>query len=178
MAVRGERHTAILAAANTDSKEARVEVTIRTADEKDFSAACGLLGAAGLPTSGLDAEGAHLWVAVRDHEVIGSAAIEQYAEDGVLRSVCVAPAGRGEGLGAALVTRCIAEARGRGVRRLYLLTETAADWFPRFGFVVADRACVPEAIAESIEFAALCPASAVAMQLSLGAPSGAPTEMP
>lgn len=142
-------------------------LTIRTAATADRGRVRSLLQEAGLPTAGLDAEGVHLWVALHDGILAGSAAVEVHGKDGVLRSVCVAPEGRGAGVGVALVARCIAESRDLGLARLYLLTESAADWFPRFGFVATDRESVPPAVAGSIEFATLCPASAVAMALAL-----------
>ena len=146
-------------------------ITIRTAGERDRAAAEELLRSAELPTAGLaDDDATHLWVALHEGEVVGSAAIEVHGRDAVLRSVCVASRGRGTGVGASLVTRCISEGRERGLRNLYLLTETAAGWFPRFGFVPIERDAVPEAIAASIGFASLCPASAVAMALSLSPP--------
>lgn len=151
-------------------------ITIRTAGPTDRETVHALLHDAGLPTAGLDNRGTHLWVAIRDDETVGCAAVEAHGEEGVLRSVCVAPKGRGEGVGVALVARCLAEGRDMGLRRLYLLTETAADWFPRFGFVVTDRAAVPPDIAGSIEFATLCPASAVAMQVALEPVGAVPAE--
>jgi amino-acid N-acetyltransferase len=44
--------------------------------------------------------------------------------------------------------------------RLHLLTTTAAQFFHRLGYVAADRATAPAAIAGSQEFAALCPVTA------------------
>ena len=57
-----------------------------------------------------------------------------------------------------------------GLDALYLLTTTAQDWFPRFGFERVDRSSTPPEIAGSDEFAELCPASAVVMRLDLRSP--------
>jgi amino-acid N-acetyltransferase len=43
-----------------------------------------------------------------------------------------------------------------------LLTETAAGWFPRFGFHPVDRAALDPALAASAELAGACPATAQA----------------
>ena len=43
-----------------------------------------------------------------------------------------------------------------------LLTETAAGWFPRFGFHLVDRAALDPALAASAELAGACPATAQA----------------
>jgi amino-acid N-acetyltransferase len=50
-----------------------------------------------------------------------------------------------------------------------LLTTTAAEWFPRFGFVRTTREAVPMAVTASVEFQGVCPASAVVMQKVLRA---------
>ena len=61
----------------------------------------------------------------------------------------------------------LALARRQGITHVYLLTETAANFFPRFGFRPVDRSQVPPAVQNSIEFTSLCPASALAMELRL-----------
>ena len=73
-------------------------------------------------------------------------------------------AARGTGVGRALVEALEARCRAQGVRELVLLTETAAEWFPRFGYVRVERSNVPAAVQQSVEFRSACPASAVAMR--------------
>lgn len=52
-----------------------------------------------------------------------------------LASLYVRPQARGQGVGAALVARCVAEAAALGVARLYLYcTGTVADWYRRLGW--------------------------------------------
>jgi len=53
------------------------------------------------------------------------------------------------------------------VATVYLLTETAAGFFPRFGFQPIQRAEVAPAVQQSIEFTSACPASAQPMRLVL-----------
>jgi amino-acid N-acetyltransferase len=55
----------------------------------------------------------------------------------------------------------------RGMNALYLLTQTAEHYFPRFGFERVARESVPAEIAETLEFKSACPASAVAMAKAL-----------
>ena len=71
---------------------------------------------------------------------MAAAAIERFGDDGLLRSVVVAPDHRGSGVGQALVAAAEALAREAGIRDLWLLTETAIDWFPRLGYEVVERA--------------------------------------
>ena len=54
-----------------------------------------------------------------------------------------------------------------GVTRVFLLTTTAATFFPRFGFREVARADVDAAVRDSVEFTTACPASAVAMRADL-----------
>jgi amino-acid N-acetyltransferase len=82
---------------------------------------------------------------------------------GLLRSVAVAQSQRGLGLGIRLTEAGVALARARGIKALYLLTETAAGFFPRFGFRPVSRDEVAPAVRQSIEFTRACPASALAM---------------
>ena len=63
--------------------------------------------------------------------------------------------------------RVVCEAESRGIDALYLLTMTAEDYFPRFGFVAVARDAVPAEIANTLEFTSACPAAAVAMAMSL-----------
>jgi amino-acid N-acetyltransferase len=106
-------------------------------------------------------------VARLDGEVVGSAALEHYRDAALLRSVAVAPSIQGRGLGCRLTEAALQLARDLGVTRVYLLTETAAEFFPRFGFGVVDRAQVPPAVRRSAEFTSACPESALAMMLKL-----------
>jgi amino-acid N-acetyltransferase len=56
-------------------------------------------------------------------------------------------------------------ARKLRVSTLYLLTETAADFFTRCGFVPVERSAVAPAVQQSVEFHSVCPQSAQAMVL-------------
>lgn len=97
----------------------------------------------------------------------GWVGLELYGEDALLRSLVVPKERRGRGDGRLLVDAAIAEARGSGVARLWLLTTTAADFFARLGFTAVERSSAPSAIRATREFADICPASAVCMVLPL-----------
>ena len=71
----------------------------------------------------------------------------------VLRSLAVAPDWRGHGFGWLLADHAVMRARDRGARRLYLLTETASDFFAeKFGFRAIDRATVDTAVMSTATF--------------------------
>nr|NIP60748.1 GNAT family N-acetyltransferase [Gemmatimonadota bacterium]NIR77456.1 GNAT family N-acetyltransferase [Gemmatimonadota bacterium]NIT85980.1 GNAT family N-acetyltransferase [Gemmatimonadota bacterium]NIU29800.1 GNAT family N-acetyltransferase [Gemmatimonadota bacterium]NIU34822.1 GNAT family N-acetyltransferase [Gemmatimonadota bacterium] len=99
--------------------------------------------------------------------LVGVAGLEVHGRDGVLRSVVVSPDLRGRGVGARLTRWVLDSAREIGLRRLYLLTTTAEDYFPRHGFRPVERSETPPEVQESVEFREACPGSAVAMVLRL-----------
>jgi amino-acid N-acetyltransferase len=151
-------------------------VTIRTADPADWPAIRALLAAAGLPTNGL-AGSYRLFVAARAGRIVGTAALERHGDGAdtayLLRSVAVDPGARCSGLGARLVARALGEARGEAP--VALLTETAAGYFPRFGFIPVDRAQLPATLSSSAELRGACPDSARAL-LRRGPAAGLPPD--
>jgi N-acetylglutamate synthase-like GNAT family acetyltransferase len=142
-------------------------VTVRAAAPADVPAVLTLLSEAALPLDGADRAFDQGVVAVADGIVVGAAAIERYGTDGLLRSVVVEPGLRHTGVGRALVAGAEALAAGLGVRDLYLLTETAVEWFPGLGYAVLDRASAPDGIAGSWEFRFACVERGVLMRRSL-----------
>ena len=128
-----------------------------------------LLDRCRLPEAGVREHLAHALVAREKERIVGSAVLELYpaAAAALVRSVAVDADRRGRGLGARLTEAILDLARRNGVRRVYLLTETAAEFFPRFGFRRVERAAVPEAVRASEEFTTACPQTAVAMERAL-----------
>lgn len=140
---------------------------IESADRNALSEIAAFLTANGLPVAGLAEQATDLLVARDGGRLVGTAALEVYGRDALLRSVAVDPATRGTGLGQRMTRAALERARQRGVSRVFLLTETAAAFFPKFGFTSIERSSVPESIRGTIEFASACPASAQAMVLEL-----------
>jgi amino-acid N-acetyltransferase len=98
-----------------------------------------------------------------DSKIIGAVGCEAYKEYGLLRSLVIHPSYRGFGLGRGLTTEMENCAQEKGMKTLYLLTTTAADYFPRLGFKITQRSSVPGGIAATEEFRNLCPSTAVCM---------------
>lgn len=142
-------------------------VTLRPARPADEPAIKALLLDAELPVAGVHQSLNHFIVGEAGGHLVGVAGLETHGSDGVLRSVAVAPALRGQGLGARLTERVLEEARSEGLGRVYLLTTTAEEYFPRHGFRRIDRSDASEAVQASVEFTTACPASAVAMVVEL-----------
>jgi len=138
-----------------------------TRHDSDFSAVAELLNANHLPTDGLRECFAHAIVARSGDAVVGCAALEPYHGGELLRSVAVDRARRGLGLGQRLTQTAIESARSRRAPAVFLLTTTAEAFFARLGFTTISRDDVPGDVHRSIEFISACPASAVAMRLTL-----------
>ena len=81
----------------------------------------------------------------------------------LLRSVVVAPAWRGRGLGGTLVAALETRARETGSERLWLLTDGAEGWFAERGYERCEREQAPPGVRAHAQFRDLCPASAVLM---------------
>ena len=106
-------------------------------------------------------------VARQGKRLVGSAVLELYADGALLRSVAVEESVRGKGIGLRLTAKALELARERGMRRVFLLTETAAGFFPRLGFRAIARSAVPASVRTSLEFTAACPESALVMEHAL-----------
>lgn len=136
---------------------------LRPSRPEDLAPVLLLLEQCDLPVAGVADSFEHFVVAEEDGTLAGVAGLEVHGTDGLLRSVAVRADRRGSGLGGALteeiVTRCALE----GLCAVYLLTETAARFFPRYGFRRITRSDVPDSIRSSAEFRELCPDSAAVM---------------
>lgn len=91
--------------------------------------------------------------------LIGSVGLEIYADSALLRSLAVHLDFQGTGLGSRLVNSMIEVAKGKGITRLFLLTDTAEEFFRKRGFAVVTRDKVPDDMKQSIEFTTLCTSS-------------------
>lgn len=154
-------------------------ITLREADDADLDCIEALLADSGLPTrdvrtteaqfflaydGGAYADAAHDDRADGNGELVGIGGVETYDSNGLLRSVVVTESNRGRGYGAALCDALEDAARASGVKTLYLLTTTAADFFDHRGYEGIVRENAPASVRESAEFADLCPSSATCMR--------------
>src|SRR5262244_3548539 len=140
---------------------------VRPASAEDWPAIEQLLRLRERPADGARSQLEGFLAVEEDGVLVGCAGLEQYGDVGLLRSVAVAETLAGRGLGRQLVTSSIDLARQRRLRDLYLLTTTAADYFPRFGFEPLPREALPAVLSASEELRGACPASAIAMRLAL-----------
>ena len=142
---------------------------IRTGTPEDFAAVCALLSESALVHEDLTPGHMAGFVVLPSQESASSldavAGMETFpgANEGLLRSVAVAPELRGRGVAKGLVSAVEERASTLGLRRLWLLTTTAPDFFRRLGYVDTLRAQAPAAVQQSGEFKSLCPASAICL---------------
>ena len=144
-----------------------MEATIEKARPDDLADLLRLLEQNLLPIDGLGDHLATALVARKNGQLVGSAALEIYPDGALLRSVAVAPALHGLGLGRELTEAAIRLALERRAPAIYLLTTTAEQFFPRFGFERISRREVPAAVRASVEFTSACPSTATVMRRAL-----------
>ena len=145
------------------------DIEFAPATPADLPAIAAFLAANALPTEGLAEHLNSLWLARRDGRIVGSIALELYGDGALLRSAAVDASARGQSLGTRLVDLAMKSARDAGAPAVYLLTTTAENYFPRFGFERITRAEVPPDVQRSVEFQSVCPSSAVVMRRRLTA---------
>jgi N-acetylglutamate synthase-like GNAT family acetyltransferase len=117
-----------------------------------------------LPFEDVNLDGS-LYFAYRNEDglLIGSGGLELYSEYSLLRSVAVAKIERGKKLGNKIVDDLLVKARSLKIDSVFLLTETAHDFFIKMGFQDIERTEVPNSIRNSTEFVSTCPSSAACM---------------
>lgn len=122
---------------------------------------------AGLPHQDLNYQSQVLISYYQNDEMIGTGGLEVLDRFGLLRSVSVSPDHRSQNIGKQITSDILKNAQNSNLEGIYLLTETAKDYFQKLGFKEVSRDQVPEEIKSTTEFAAVCPASAAVMVMKL-----------
>ncbi len=102
-----------------------------------------------------------------DDHLVATAGLEVYESHVLIRSVAVDDNSKGKGLGMHIVKEVEAWAKARGIKGIYLLTESAEGFFIKNNYHQISRAVVPDLIAQTTQFAQLCPQTAICMHKSL-----------
>src|SRR5688500_7067024 len=106
------------------------ELVVQAAEDEDLEVVRRLLEMCALPDAGVGNQWPNAYVVVKEHhQVVASAGLESYGGEGLLRSLAVAPHLRGIGWGARLLHDRLDAAKQLGMRRMFLLTTTAAEFF-------------------------------------------------
>lgn len=122
----------------------------------------GLLNSNKLPASDL-AETVKLYALTYQDKVVGSAGLELYGNNGLLRSVSVDETFKGKGWGKFISHEAENIARKKGITALYLVTTTAESFFGKLGYRSISRNEVPGPLLVSAQFNGICPTTAAIM---------------
>ena len=145
-----------------------VPARYRAATQSDLQLIKDFLKENELPGLGVDGWVENFVIAEdQDGSLVGVAGLELYDKSGLVRSVAVDKHFRGQGYGRILVEAVVDNARARGLKTLYLLTDDASGYFKRLGFQAIDRKDVDQAVKASVEFTEMCE-GATAMRRVLG----------
>jgi N-acetylglutamate synthase-like GNAT family acetyltransferase len=142
-------------------------IEITPATPAHLHAVLTLLTAVSLPHEGVMEHFSHFLVAHEGGTLVGVVGLEPYGASALLRSLAVAPASRGQGLARALTARILQAAREQGMTQIFLLTETASEFFRQFGFRRIAREETDTAVQASAEFRLACCQSAICMRYTL-----------
>ena len=123
-----------------------------------------ILSAQKLPVEDLPNNLDNFLLAKESDKLIGVIGLEIYGAYGLLRSLAVIPEYRNKGIAGKLMERLESLAALKSLTTLYLLTQTAPEYFFRKSFQKITRDEVPDEMKESSEFSHVCPKSAIVMK--------------
>lgn len=147
----------------------KATIKVEGAKTSDLEALYNLLKLVDLPIEGIEETIDHFLLLKRQtdtkEEIIGCVGLEKYEQFALLRSAAIHPDHQGKKYGKQLTLAIVAYAKLVGVEQLYLLTDTAEQFFKKMGFFTIERSQVPSIVKTSIEFVSLCDEKATVMTL-------------
>ena len=123
-----------------------------------------LLQSERLPVEDLPQDLSNFYMAIDNGSIVGAIGLEIYDRSGLLRSLVVKPEYRKMKIAASLVNELEKQARTFGINEIYLLTETARNYFSKIGFEETGRDEAPASLKQSSEFSHVCPSTAIFMR--------------
>jgi amino-acid N-acetyltransferase len=123
-----------------------------------------LLQSEGLPVEDLPKDLSNFYMATDNGFIVGAIGLEIYDRSGLLRSLVVKPEYRKMKIATSMVDELQKQARILGLKEIYLLTETATNYFSKIGFEETSRDEAPVALKQSTEFSHVCPSTAIFMK--------------
>ena len=123
-----------------------------------------LLQSEGLPVEDLPLGLPNFLMAKYNGFIVGAIGMETYGHEGLLRSLVVKRAYRKMSIAARMIEELERLAKTLEIKSIFLLTETAQDYFLKKGYEFLPREQAPGPIRQSSEFTHACPASATLMQ--------------
>ena len=137
------------------------------ATEQSRNEMINLLKSNNLPAEDLPKELDEFYTAMDGQRIVGLIGMERYSHYGLLRSMVVHPDYRNKQIAKKLVQLLEQKAASSGIITMYLLTETAENYFSRNNYQLITREEVPEELLRSSEFSHVCPLSATVMKKEL-----------
>lgn len=131
------------------------------------AAVIALLSAEKLPVDDLPQSLKNFRVMIHEDNVIGTAGFEVHGNYGLLRSLVVSKDFHNRGVAGKLLHRIEVLIGLDAIHDIYLLTESAENYFIKKGYKKTDRNTMPAEIQQSSQFSYVCPQSALAMKKSL-----------
>lgn len=129
-----------------------MESIILNATQNDIPAITSLLRKAGLPPDEIERWIDNFFVLNIDGKIEGSIGLEQWENEGLLRSFVVSEEFRSKGHGIDLYDRLLVLGKERKLNSILLLAMGASKFFIKNGFQFINRDDVPESIGNSIQF--------------------------
>jgi len=142
----------------------RNQIDITPFNLKYREALISLLQSEGLPVDDLPQDLPNFFMVTDNSFIVGAIGLEIYDRSGLLRSLVVKPEYRKMKIAKSLVGELERQARNEGLTSIYLLTETARDYFSKIGFEETNRDEAPASLKQSTEFSHVCPSTAIFMK--------------
>ena len=139
------------------------KLEIRQAKKSDLNGIKSLLESVSLPSADIDNHISNFLLLECDGNIAGTVGMEMYGETALLRSLAIQKEFQKKGYGRKLCNKLLSDAGIFNVKNVYLLTETAKDFFSREGFQIISREAVPEEIKRTYEYTTLCPSDSTCM---------------
>ena len=114
-----------------------------------------LLSECGLPTLYVHRHLKSFIVAKAAKKIVGVIGLEGYGRVGLLRSLCVDQAYRGQGIAMMLNAKILGYAQMRGIERLYMFTLDAEKFASKLGFHKIAKNRIPKSIRSTWQFRSL-----------------------
>ena len=135
----------------------------REALESDLQTITEILSVNNLPSNDCAKHLGNFVVFEANGEIIGIGGMELFRTVALIRSIAVTTEHRKKGLAKKIIKTLEDKAKQKGVKAVYLLTESAVLYFTNQGFSIKDRTNIPVSIMQTQQFKELCPASATVM---------------
>lgn len=124
-----------------------------------------LLGVSSLPISDLESNNKVVYYGCyHNGQLISCVGLEKYANVALLRSLAVHSDFQNKGLAITLVQYAESLCKAKQISEIYLLTNTAENFFLNRGYQIYKRADTPSVIKETSQFSEICPSSSSLMR--------------